>query len=118
MCKFCDKVFNEKDGLLLDQRCRYSDDNSCELFTIDGSCSCEDCFGNGNCNETFLINGIEYDSGDYSLNISYFKQVGDLKIEVASERMYVNYCPICGKRLSKDITNAEEVIRIMHYEMQ
>lgn len=98
MCEFCDTLKQEKE-MKWYKRNTSSLDNSCE-FVNDGDCGMCD-----RCDHRFAIKGLSLDDDVY-VKLSYYQKVygaeGDMIVDTYSESMLWVYCPICGKRLSKN----------------
>ena len=98
MCKFCDNIL--KNRYILEQRSTYAEDNTCEFVNNSNCDLCEDC---NSCFEMFTYG---YDN-DIFIQIGYRQKVdsedGSLIIHPFSESIQWNYCPFCGKQISKNI---------------
>lgn len=112
MCKFCETLFDNKKILTWDVRNSYAEDNSCEYFS-NGPDHCDECIGKGGCEQTFRLKGVKNDDGNCSAYVSYIFNVGELIISDYSEQICINYCPVCGKRLSNKLTSDNEIIKCM-----
>ncbi len=106
MCKFCDDL--EYKNITIPGRTTSAEDNVCEtaspdIVYIDGETyhcgsKCEDCFGCIEENSNFSIT-----AWDDVLCLNYYHKVRDLIIAPSSCRFSINYCPMCGKRISKEL---------------
>lgn len=103
MCKFCECIVNTNKEVLWNVRNRSAEDNSCEIIVDD---NCSEC---GGCKEYFKL----YSYGKYEentfINIEHYKKVGEVIIDSFSEGLHINYCPYCGKQLSKDIKDFDDM---------
>lgn len=104
MCKFCDNL--EYKDITIPNRTNMADDNVCEIASpdienIDGkeyNCgsNCKDCYGCMDENNHFVVSSF-----DDNIDISYYHKIKDLTIAPVSARFSINFCPICGRRISK-----------------
>lgn len=95
MCEFCDN-YSEHKVFYVPIRNTYADDNICETIKQ----TCEDCHGCSDENYHFSL----YKNED-SIGLGFIHDLGDITIAPTSERIYINYCPFCGKKLHhRDIT--------------
>lgn len=97
MCKFCESIIDTTKDIYLTSRSRSAKDNSCEIIAND---DCNNC--NDGCHEYFRLSGYE-SNGNTLIDIEYYKNVGEVIIAPFSESLHINYCPYCGKQISKDI---------------
>lgn len=105
MCKFCDDL--KYKNIKIPGRTTIADDNICEfaspdIIEIDGEkfaygSDCKDCGGCADENRYFSI-----DTWDDNISISYYCKIKDVVIAPVSARFSINFCPICGKRISKE----------------
>lgn len=106
MCKFCESLLDETKEIIWSVRSTYADDNICE-FVND-----EDCSNCSDCKMYFNLDGYEY-KGNTSVNVTYNQTVTtkDKKqviIRPFSEGIQFNYCPICGKQMSKTVKDFDD----------
>ena len=92
MCKFCDNL--EYKTITIPPRTTMADDNTCELLMDDDCPKCEGCKDENNY--------FEITTWEDNLSLSYFHQIGDLIIYPVSTRFSINFCPMCGKRISTE----------------
>ena len=102
MCKLCDVIKQEK-KIKWFTRSTYGDDNVCEK--VNGQ-TCSLCKG---CKMDFTIDFLEHNKGNYYASLEYEQVVAmhlnqeDVIIHPFTESVHINYCPQCGKKISKDI---------------
>lgn len=98
MCKFCDNL--EYRDIKIDTRTSLADDNVCE-FIVQNDCEqCEN--GCSSDNNYFSITMWED-----NLHLNYYHKIRDLIIAPISMRFSINFCPMCGKRISKELHSDE-----------
>lgn len=102
MCKFCESITNRKLDVTLSSRSRLAVDNTCEFIGEDCS-KCKD-----GCNEYFKIGGFESNGNTY-INVDFYKEVGNIIIAPFSESIHINYCPYCGRKLSTEIKDFDDL---------
>ena len=101
MCDFCSNIKNRNKEIIWLVRSTYADDNVCEYVN---NKNCENCKG---CNMHFKLSGYEYDGNTY-VGVEYCQVITpnnseDVIIRPFSESVQFNYCPFCGKQISKNI---------------
>ena len=112
MCKFCDDLKNYK-KYKIPIRNTYANDNTCEFVSPEnykdgcfykdgisfrGIMNCEDCDGCKDDNYLFYLN-----SCNNYISIDFYHKIKDLTIAPCSESLVINFCPWCGKKISKII---------------
>jgi hypothetical protein len=97
MCKLCDKL--DYKTIIIPNRTSMADDNVCEI-AINNDCG--ECDGCADENNYFSINMWED-----NICLNYYHKVKDLIIAPISVRFSINYCPMCGKRISKELNSDE-----------
>jgi len=107
MCKFCDNITNSKLEFSWLVRNTGADDNICEFVNNN---ICDDC--SGCANMEFGIQGYNI-GGNIHIGISFYQNILSLKSENVitnpySETQQFNFCPFCGKQISKDIISFGE----------
>lgn len=102
MCKFCESIINKSRNIEWFQRSRYADDNFCEKVLKDNCSNCKEC------TETFELDGWMSEGNMFLIN-KYERTNGDIKIHSSSESLHINYCPYCGKQVSKDIIDFDDM---------
>lgn len=102
MCKFCEGLFDNRYSMEWLMRSSYADDNFCEKVFND---SCENC---KECNHTYRLKGYKINNNSMLINEYEFNN-GDIKIWNSSEALHINYCPYCGKQISKDIVKYDDI---------
>jgi len=97
MCKYCDSL--EYKNIIVPIRTSMSDDNICDKVHADkfGNADCSNCEGCRDENQYFKIASF-----NDNLDISYYHKIGDVVIAPVSCRFSINFCPMCGKRISKE----------------
>ena len=110
MCKFCDNL--EYRTITIPNRTNMADDNVCEfaspeIIDIDGEkitygVNCADCRGCADENSYFSITTWED-----NMCLNYYHKVRDVIIAPVGARFNFNYCPMCGKRISKELHSDE-----------
>lgn len=106
MCKFCDSL--EYKTITIPNRTNMADDNICEftspdIIDIDGEkfsngVECKGCEGCSDENSYFSI-----DTWEDNMCLNYFRKIRDVVIAPVSARFSINYCPMCGKRISEKL---------------
>lgn len=104
MCKFCDSL--EWRTYKIPYRTCSADDNRCDYGSPDilddgeeqyyMGHNCKDCYGCAEENLNFSIRTYE----DY-IGMDFTHRIRDLIIEPSSEMIKINFCPWCGRDLSK-----------------
>ena len=94
MCKYCSD--NGYTGII-NQRTTMADDNTCEFLTGDGY-SVYDCDGCIGCREGQQLFEVSYYTNFYT--ITYYKNIGELTVHPVSERINMNFCHNCGRKLN------------------
>lgn len=102
MCKFCESIMNKDKTMVWESRNRYADDNFCEKVLDD---SCDNC---SECTEKFILRSYNYEGNTMLVN-EFEKTNGDIKIHLSSESLHINFCPYCGKQISKDIKDFNNI---------
>lgn len=98
MCKFCDNL--EYKEIKIPNRTTLADDNICE-FVVNNQCSkCNS--GCADKNNYFSIT-----TWNDNICINYYHKVNNLVIAPISARFSINFCPMCGKRISKKMNSDE-----------
>ena len=107
MCKFCDNL--EYKEITIPSRTTGADHNVCEIASpqvieIDGEIyksgsECEGCYGCAKENNYWQITICNNDIVD----LHYYNKVRDFIIDQYSARFCINFCPMCGKRISKEL---------------
>lgn len=105
MCDFCEAL-NKSNKIIWNVRSHMADDNVCEYIN---DLDCSQC---KNCNESFSLSAHQYEDNTY-VGVDYEKIIADgkgeeVKIMPFSETIQFNYCPICGKQISKTIKDWDE----------
>jgi hypothetical protein len=99
MCKFCDDL--DYKTITIPSRTSTADDNVCEFVVNE---NCNECnHGCADENNYFSITTWED-----NICLNYYHKVKDLIIAPISARFSINYCPMCGKKISKEM-NSEEL---------
>lgn len=109
MCKFCDKLEWREYGVPL--RSLSADDNFCQVMTakfekygdeyVCLGANCADC---GGCVENeFVLNTY-----DNRISFSFTHCIKEIYIGRHSEMFDINFCPWCGRRLSKELVDFEK----------
>lgn len=96
MCDFC-KDLNYRE-IKISIRTTLADDNICDFVSPDEygiNHSCEDCDGCLEDNNYFSITTWED-----NLYIKYYHKIKDVVIAPISARFKINFCPMCGKKIS------------------
>lgn len=111
MCKFCDNL--EWRTYLVPQRTEDACDNLCEVMTaklenIDGEVfslrsDCENCNGCAPGNMGFAMHTY-----GNRIGFDYRHRIKELIIGRNSEMFDINFCPWCGKRLSKEMVDFDK----------
>lgn len=91
MCEFCDD--NEYKEFVVPFRNTYAEDNMCEKIMKD---NCEGCNGCKDENFHFSIYRFE----DF-VCLGFRRQIDDIIVSASSERLIINYCPMCGRALKE-----------------
>lgn len=102
MCKFCDNLINgTKNKLMWNVRSTYAHDNVYEFMEeLNG-------YEFVNDQSTFCLAGHIYE-GNVRVGVEYEEvlkgdNIGEIFISPFTEYVQFNYCPMCGKQISKDI---------------
>jgi ferredoxin len=100
MCKFCDDFLRLKRNKI-PIRNTSAEDNVCNYVVNN---DCDQC--NNGCSE----NNHYFDIILYkdTISIDYTHKINNLTIETSSARFNINYCPLCGKRMS-EVIHPEEL---------
>lgn len=111
MCKFCESLTDNTKEIIWSVRSTYADDNICEFVNGDN------CFNCGRCEMYFTIDGYTIDDDTY-VSIAYNQKITsptkeEVVIRPFSEGIQFNYCPICGKRISKNIREFDKYYELI-----
>lgn len=101
MCKFCDNL--EYKEVVVPNRTSLADDNICDFASpsLSGySYDCESCYGCAKENNYFSIT-----TWDNSLCLNYYHKIKDVIIAPISARFCINYCPMCGRKITDNINS-------------
>ena len=101
MCEFCDSL--EYKEVIIPNRTSLADDNICDFASPDESGynhSCKDCYGCSEENNYFSIT-----TWDDNLYLNYYHKIKDVIIAPISARFSINYCPMCGRKITENINN-------------
>ena len=106
MCKFCENLTNDSEISWL-LRNTGADDNICDYENVD----CDECSGCSNME--FGIQGYDI-KGNAHVAISFYQKVllfteNEIVIHPYSETIQFNYCPFCGKQISKDVIDFDKI---------
>lgn len=106
MCKFCDALTDKTKEIEWLVRSTYADDNICKVVNNQNCGMCDDC------EMRFLLSRHEY-KDDLYVGVEYSQVINkgnenQAIIRPFSETIQWNYCPICGKQLSKNIRESDE----------
>lgn len=106
MCEFCDSLTDNTKKITWQVRSTYADDNICEFVNDE---NCDVCEG---CKMWFKIDGYDYD-GNAFIGITYNQELTSTDgkqviIRPFSESIQFNFCPICGKQISKEVKEFEK----------
>ena len=109
MCKFCDNL--EWRRYKVPVRNESACDNLCEIMTakfekygdeyVSLGSDCSDCDG---CRD----NGFGIHAYDNRIGFSFANHIKELCIDRYSEMLDINFCPWCGKRLSKEMVDFDK----------
>ena len=107
MCTFCENITNKEKQITWNVRSIMADDNICE-FVNDKQCSV--C---GGCRMYFTIYGYNFEDDSVKVGIDYNQYLKSPKgeeviIRPFSETVQFNYCPFCGKQISKTIKDFDK----------
>jgi hypothetical protein len=105
MCRFCDNIIDKTKEIIWNVRSTYADDNICEFVNGNDCGSCD------KCEMYFKLDSYEL-NGNINVGMQYNQKITtpdgkDVIIRPFSEMLQFNYCPFCGKQISKDIQNNE-----------
>ena len=104
MCKFCDGLFREDKEIIWSMRNNYADDNFCEKVLGDDCEKCEQC------KVEYRLKGYKLEENDNCyMYCSYKFDNGDILMWNSTETLQINYCPYCGKQLSKNMINFDDI---------
>lgn len=98
MCDFCEGLSYKE--LKIPIRTSLPDDNVCEIGSPDKyniGFSCDGCKGCSDENNHFSVTVHED-----TLSIGYYHKIRKLTIAPISSRFNINYCPMCGNRISEN----------------
>lgn len=113
MCKFCEGLFDSGHKVEWHMRSEYADDNFCEKIFNN---SCENC---EKCNTKYILKGYLFDNQAYII-CDYNFTNGDILIWNSTESLPINYCPYCGRKISKNIINftyiSDYIVKIINKE--
>jgi len=98
MCKFCDNLRYKE--IKVPSKTSLADDNVCEFASPSeyGDFECKNCGGCSDDNHFFSIT-----SWDDNMQLSYYHKIKEVIIAPVSTRFNFNFCPMCGKRISKEL---------------
>lgn len=107
MCTFCESVKDRSKKIIWQVRSTMADNNICE-FVNDTTCSMCDA-----CEMYFNIYGYEWSDNTY-IGIGYNQKImaknkEEVIIRPFSETQQFNYCPFCGKQISKNIIDFDNI---------
>lgn len=106
MCKFCDELIKEYNKIHWLTRSVYADNNICE-FVNNYDCElCDECTMDFTIS-SYNINGDTYVGLEYHQHLMS-KNNKEVIIFPFTESMQWNYCPICGKQISKNINKSDQ----------
>lgn len=121
MCKFCDNLDWREYSVAY--RSEFADDNFCELASpvfyknefgemevIDTDC--------GNCNGCQQTDIFRLIACDTRIGFQFRRDANNVHIGQFSEMFHINYCPFCGKQISKDIIPFEKAGYIKSVEQE
>ena len=125
MCKFCDALLDENKEINWKVRSTCADDNICEIMTTshldkktkeaiygdkDDPCynpvDCSRCRG---CESSFSLSGYKDSKDNVRVGLEFYQKVCDTIVHPFSETIPFNFCPICGKQISKNISKFEDL---------
>lgn len=105
-CEFCSTVRDRSKRIELMERSKYSDDNLFDILFNEDNKEFD-----GDQISEFLLSGYKFDDNFY-LMVDYINHIEfnnkELKIHKFSNGFQLNYCPICGDKISKTIKKFEE----------
>lgn len=106
MCEFCDSITDRNKEITWLVRSTYADDNICDFVNENICSSC-----NG-CNMNFSLDGYVWDD-NVVVGIKYEQKIisstgYEVVVHPFSETIQFNYCPICGKQISKYIKDFKD----------
>jgi len=112
MCEFCESLMDKEKEIIWSVRSIMANDNICEFVNEN---NCESC---GGCEMYFTLSGVKYEDGEVYVDIAYTQKLKskygkEVIIRPFSEGIQWNFCPICGKQISKAIKSWED-----YYEHQ
>ena len=103
MCEFCKDYHT---NYLIPIRNAYADDNICEKLRDK---NCEDCSGCADENFHFTL---YHSAWNDMISLGFHWVINDSNdaavISQTSEGIFINYCPWCGEKLSKEINDFEK----------
>lgn len=102
MCKFCEGLFDKGYKMEWNMRSEYADSNFCEKLFNYMCESCQECF------TQYKIDGFTSNENAYIV-CDYKFTNGDITMWNSTEPLRINYCPYCGKRISKDIIDLDSI---------
>lgn len=102
MCKFCEGLFDKDYKMEWNTRSEYADSNFCEKVLNNECSKCKQCFTQYKL-DGFISNENTYIVCDYKFTN------GDIVMWNSTEPLRINYCPYCGKRISKDIIDLNSI---------
>lgn len=103
MCKFCEGLFERGHGMEWNMRGEYADSNFCEKV-LDNMCdNCDKCF------VQYKLNGWKGINDNMYIQCDYKFDNGNIVMWNSTEPLRINYCPYCGKQLSKDIIDCDDI---------
>jgi hypothetical protein len=101
MCQFCDNL--KYQIIKVPIRTSLADDNVCEFASPDESGTSYDCNDCDGCKEE--NNYFSITMWDNNLCLSYYHKIKNIIIAPESARFSINYCPMCSKKITDDITH-------------
>ena len=104
MCKFCEGLFEENFEIRWNMRSEYADSNFCEKVL---NCDCTNC---SECSIYYKIRGWKNKQTEKaSIQCDYKFDNGEIIMWNSTEPLSINYCPYCGKQLSDNKIDFDDI---------
>lgn len=101
MCEFCESLIDNRKEVIWNVRSTYADHNICEYINDNNCGACN------RCEMEFILKGYKYNediyvSAEYN-QVVFDNEGNEVVVRPFTEGMQWNFCPVCGKQVSKNI---------------
>lgn len=104
MCKFCEGIFKEGCKMQWNMRSSYADDNFCDKVMNSECGNCE------KCSMEYKPSGFMMpDTKGCYIDCEYKFDNGNIVMWNFTEPLRINYCPFCGKALSDEMVDMNDI---------